>query len=264
MKERFLNGVFSSQISHLARTCLVRTVIALSTLVLIISCTSACGSAEGPSEATQQWFQTTTAANQTYLIDGYIIYSPHVSTDVDTSINFSVTVCSKSASNCHLRAQYDTPAAPPASAATHVGARIKAHLTTDAPGRVTLASTEVQPVIGSADDATWTWQLTPSASGSFTITATFTALRADTPEPLTADTKIDAKFAVAATIGHSIASAWSFLTSSVTVLVAGIGALGLSAGSVWTYFHKRAKRVSSTIEGRRRTRAGIRRPRQKP
>ncbi|MFC0545995.1 hypothetical protein [Kutzneria chonburiensis] len=214
-----------------------------------------------PDDSTQHIFQTTVVGDQQYLIDGYVSYPDKVTTDVDQAVIFSASVCGSASRRCG-GAPAPLPATPSTSttaqAPTKIGARIRGHLTSDAPAQIDLDSTEIQPVLRDTDRAVWSWTVKPSASGSYTLTATFTPLRADTAEPLAADTQVSAVFEVRQTTGHAVGSVWTVLSSGLTAIIASLSALGITGVAVWTWLRRKKTKAAEPAKpakpGRKRRR----------
>jgi hypothetical protein len=96
--------------------------------------------------------------------------------------------------------------------AYRIGARIKGKLTTDANAEITPTTEAIQPVITPADEATWTWNIKPKETGTFTLTVNFTTLRETGEDALDADKPFTTRMEVDWTwrhVGATIAEFWN-------------------------------------------------------
>ena len=125
-----------------------------------------------------------------------------------------------------------------------VGGDIKAKLTSDMPGTVSLQSSEDQPVVGPNGAATWKWQLQPAQAGTFNLDLSFNVLRGGTKDLLTPDQTFSVTLTAHQSFGHVARSAGravlNFAESIGTISVA----LGCTAAGLVTWALKRRKRIT--------------------
>jgi hypothetical protein len=145
---------------------------------------------------------------------------------IDEPFTFTVKVCGAE-STCALSAA----PAPESSegvgssqgggpAQIKVGGQVIANLSTDMPGQVSANSGDRQPIITSADEAEWEWQLQPSQAGQFPLTVRFSVLRQDSDEALLPDQKYVVPLTVRSTAEHTARSAWLGLKEFIGLLSA--------------------------------------------
>jgi hypothetical protein len=235
-------------------------------VVALLVCTLAsCGSDNNSGTTddptTQQWYQTTSAENRKYPIDGTIITPRHITTEVGQSSILIITVCGAEASACGNRAgQAPSTAAPTTKTEpVQVGARIKARLTSSAQCDITLTSSEVQPVLTPTDVPVWQWQIKPASAGTMTLTVHLTPLLADTDQPLLPDHSTDISVDVQQTASNVFTSIGSNTKDVLITIGAVLSACGLTGVGLWQLISRRAKRRSPNPANRlgpRRRRPG--------
>lgn len=168
-------------------------------------------------------------------------FQQSISVPLNQLYQFSVTVCGDQSPVC------SEPAAPAANAGTGrqlwVGAYMSAALSGAMPGQIVGLSQPVQPVILDTDSATWSWEVDPSEAGTFDLTLTVTPLLANTRTPLEAAVPYPIRLTVTESTGQrlsTIAVKWggSFIDRLAEVL----GALGLTAAGIATWFWQRVRK----------------------
>jgi len=170
-----------------------------------------------PASSAQESYKESVRQDRQALFDGYVWTEAHQTGRVGKSTPIVVRVCGAKSIECAASAAPPllgtTSAAPtkPAeptpmgpflpSATIKIGGQVRAHATTDMPGRLEQVSAEVQPLILDTDFATWRWSIRPSSGGYYTIQVLFTVLSSDTGTPLLPDESIEIPLSVEPTEG---------------------------------------------------------------
>lgn len=192
------------------------------------------GDGPDPSDPqTQAEYQQLIVEERSALKDGYVVHQQVLTVGARKTLRYSVTMCGaevvRPTSPCGKSRPSQGNTSPDAY---RIGARIKGKLTTDANADITPTTEAIQPVITPADEATWTWNIKPKETGTFTLTMNFTTLRETGEDALDADKPFTTRMEVGWTwqhLGSSIAefwnSAWQWIVGIAGVLGVG-GVLG--------------------------------------
>lgn len=162
---------------------------------------------------TQAEYQKLIVEERSALKDGYVVRQQVLTVGARRTLRFSVTMCGAEVARPDSPCSRSKPSqgqAPPD--AYRIGARIRGKLTTDANADVTLTTEAVQPVITPSDEATWTWNIKPKETGTFTLTVNFTTLREAGEDALDADKPFTTRMEVDWTwrhVGATIAEFWN-------------------------------------------------------
>lgn len=182
-------------------------------------------SLSAPGDASQSQYQVDVETDRSSLTSGYAGVPRKVRVDVDQTLRFAVTLCGDKADSQDRRCRRDAPRPDgPTVEPQPVGARVRARLTTDATAEIVAVSSEIQPVIQPTDSATWTWNVKPSKSGTYTLMVVLTTLRGGTEEALLADRILASEFEVGGTFAHS-GSVFARIVKDYWPVITGVVAL---------------------------------------